>query len=280
MPRKPSSSAGSLGAHVRKRRLESGLSAADLAAKLGMSRSYLSLIENGDRDVGEKLARKIARALGDQPDLYVEWAREEAARPRTADDGESMLESFARNELRRRSDVPGALNVEVKVAKPSSVSHGRGRTAGDESITLAVPVVEEGTLPDPLPRGDDARYVRIDRAVLPAGERLDRPFAWEIASQGAALAPDILEPGDTVVVTQDPGDIVADELYAVKLDEGAVLLARVQIKDQVLLVMQPDGSVYKALHAGRRAVTSRIAGKVVVVIRPWRYTVLMPKLKR
>jgi transcriptional regulator with XRE-family HTH domain len=53
-----------LGRSIKLCRTNRGLSQEDLARKVGLSASYISLIEKGDRDPAVSTAEKIATALG------------------------------------------------------------------------------------------------------------------------------------------------------------------------------------------------------------------------
>lgn len=52
-----------VGLRIKERRKAAGLTQAELAAKVGISPSYLNLIENGKRSIGGKLLGAVARAL-------------------------------------------------------------------------------------------------------------------------------------------------------------------------------------------------------------------------
>jgi len=56
-----------IGARIRDRRQSLALKQADVAAKAGVSASYLNLIEHNKRRIGGKLLMSIARALGTEP---------------------------------------------------------------------------------------------------------------------------------------------------------------------------------------------------------------------
>jgi len=53
------------------------LSAQDLAKACGVSRSYITLIENGRRLPGIKVLPKIAEALGLKTDIVLNWYLED-----------------------------------------------------------------------------------------------------------------------------------------------------------------------------------------------------------
>src|SRR5690606_16175661 len=54
----------SVGLRLRQRRLTHGITQAALASRVGISASYLNLIEHGKREVGGSLLRRLAEALG------------------------------------------------------------------------------------------------------------------------------------------------------------------------------------------------------------------------
>ena len=58
---------------IRNRRNRLGMTGADLAKRIGVSPSYVSLIESGAKIPSPSVAEKIARALRDSPDLYHAW---------------------------------------------------------------------------------------------------------------------------------------------------------------------------------------------------------------
>ena len=65
---------GLTGSRIRERRVMAGLRQADLARKIGISASYLNLIEHNRRRIGGKLLLKIAAALAVEPHALTEGA--------------------------------------------------------------------------------------------------------------------------------------------------------------------------------------------------------------
>lgn len=59
--------------NLRTKREELGLSAEELANRIHISRSYITLLESGKRVPGKSLLPKIARALRVEKALVVEW---------------------------------------------------------------------------------------------------------------------------------------------------------------------------------------------------------------
>lgn len=53
-----------LGKRIKELRKEKGLTQIDLAAKIGIDRSYLGFIERGERNVSFDVMAEIAKALG------------------------------------------------------------------------------------------------------------------------------------------------------------------------------------------------------------------------
>ena len=65
---------GLTGSRIRERRSVAGLRQADLARSLGISPSYLNLIEHNRRRIGGKLLLDIAQVLGVEPSMLTEGA--------------------------------------------------------------------------------------------------------------------------------------------------------------------------------------------------------------
>ena len=59
--------------NLRARRKKLGLFAEELANRVHVSRSYITLLENGKRLPGKNLLPKIARALKLEKSIVVEW---------------------------------------------------------------------------------------------------------------------------------------------------------------------------------------------------------------
>ncbi len=71
-PRRPG---GGIPLHerIRERRRAKGMQAQELAERVGISPSYISLIESGVKIPSESVAEAIARALDDDVEMYVAW---------------------------------------------------------------------------------------------------------------------------------------------------------------------------------------------------------------
>jgi transcriptional regulator with XRE-family HTH domain len=65
------------GEHLRKERYKKRLTVEVVAKNCGISRSYITLIENGKRLPGKKVLPKIAIALGLEPSEVLNWYLED-----------------------------------------------------------------------------------------------------------------------------------------------------------------------------------------------------------
>lgn len=62
-----------VGRRIKVRRVELGMTQADLAQKLSVGQSNLSYIERGKRDVSVSLLAEIAQALKCRPEEFFRW---------------------------------------------------------------------------------------------------------------------------------------------------------------------------------------------------------------
>ncbi|MEM6888805.1 MAG: helix-turn-helix domain-containing protein [Pseudomonadota bacterium] len=93
------------GSRIRERRIMAGLRQVDLARSLGISASYLNLIEHNRRRIGGKLLVAIAQALKVEPSLLTEGAGEALVATLTeaaADIGAPTAETDRGEEFARR----------------------------------------------------------------------------------------------------------------------------------------------------------------------------------
>ena len=62
-----------VGRRIKVRRVELGMTQAELAEKLSVGQSNLSYIERGERDVSVSLLAEIAEALKCKPEEFFKW---------------------------------------------------------------------------------------------------------------------------------------------------------------------------------------------------------------
>jgi transcriptional regulator with XRE-family HTH domain len=67
-----------VGRRIKVRRVELGMTQAELAQKLSVGQSNLSYIERGERDVSVSLLEEIAIALKCKPDYFLQELRDAA----------------------------------------------------------------------------------------------------------------------------------------------------------------------------------------------------------
>jgi len=130
-PERPS---GSFGDYVKRRRETLGLTATALADQLGVSKSFVSLIESGARVPGEAHVRRLAEILGDDPDALAAWVRGEGLAGDTAEDlfirPWNLWPGLRLSVPSVHSACPVApVNVEVRLASPQAISFERPSSA-------------------------------------------------------------------------------------------------------------------------------------------------------
>src|SRR5438876_636165 len=77
------------GTWLREQREQKGWTQEQAAARLGVSQTYLSLLENGRRPVSQRLARKLERKFAVPPTVLPVTAR------KAPEDGQSLVEGLA-----------------------------------------------------------------------------------------------------------------------------------------------------------------------------------------
>jgi hypothetical protein len=219
------------------------------------SASYVFHIENGHKAPSEEVASRLAMALGDDPALYRAWAR---ARSRT--DLSTAMESA--ETLRRLLGAPPG----EALSEPAfpAVGNETGRVP-----LVRVPLLEEGADPD---HRDLAvlDWMDLDPKIFPPGLTPILPFAYRLTAHGVRRLPDLLHPGDCVVVSRADEPPMDDTAYAVRIGPR-VELSRVQRQGDDLVL--PAGTREReperlAAPAGGAA-SERIVGRVVVALRRW-----------
>jgi len=252
-----------------------GQSIRQFAEELGVSATFVSLVEAGKKTPSEDLAARWTELLGINPRVFLAWIR---SRPR--EDVQAALQGSA--EYRYVQEDP---NVQVRVAgfdqigfetvapqgTPRRPQKGKPPAPAREGA-LRVPLVHEGTDPSTEPLD----YVTVQEELL-RGERLVRPFAYRLSAQGVLRVFRTLQAGDYAVVSRESGPPDRREIYAVRVRNRIVLSRIMERGSDILLLLSDQGEAEIEAHRaeGGKA-RPLIVGRVVAAIRPLQYSVVKP----
>lgn len=242
-----------LGARIRVRRLQLGLTGADLAQRARISASYVSLIENGAKVPDEQVAAELARALEDDSDLYRAWVR--AARL-----GLQNLELLNRLEAASRTpaymslvesgqelpklaagDAGGELALRIRdvAARLTSPSPAEPRT--ESAAVISVPVLAPGADPSQLEGAHAGAWIAdvllVDRRLL--GPSPHALFACDVAERDLGHLRGVAQPGDRLVFDRARRH-APDRVCAVRHPAG-LRLSRVLVNGRSLLLLPGEG---------------------------------------
>jgi len=253
-----------------------GQSIRQFAEELGVSATFVSLVEAGKKTPSEDLAARWAELLGISPRVFLAWIR---SRPR--EDVQAALQGSA--EYRYVQEDP---NVQVRVAgfdqigfesaasqgKPQRPQKGKSPASAGEGV-LRVPLIREGpTHPRSLRRW----------TMLPSRRNC---FARAV---GPALRLPAFNPGGDARLQDAAGGRLCRcqprirppdrrEIYAVRVRNRIVLSRVMERGSDILLLLSDQGEAeIEALRAEGGKVRSLIVGRVVAAIRPLHYSVVKP----
>jgi transcriptional regulator with XRE-family HTH domain len=271
---------------IRTRRNQLDWSLAKLAVAAGLrSPSYVFHIENGTKAPSVAVARRLAAALGLDPELLAAWAR---TRHRS-DLGTALDASETVRHWLGRSRVEEAPAEESRPMTPTtagregpasrSLSHDASSAEpplhassaeSDVAEFVAITVLAEGDDPTREPVASRAiETVRIARALLPPVGAEARLVGYRLSAHGARRMPDALHAGDCVIVLLDAEPPGPDAPCAVRLG-GRVEIARVRMRDGVAHLPAPasaNDSEHSDVVLGPAG--GAIVGRVVVAFRRW-----------
>jgi transcriptional regulator with XRE-family HTH domain len=256
-----------LNRRIRTLRLRRGMTGMELARRSGVSPSYVSLIEHGEKTPSEDVAVRIARALGDREDVYRVWAATARMNEATRQAVWRLRGADRERQLLSRTTPPRSGEVELE--NSSGRASGAGAPAGfievmrrpgrprvaepfefpvshelaDDRQTpmLRIPILSPGAAPfgDPPPPEDIEALVALDARLLDRSSaaglvalRVDEANGREVATW--------LRPHDLVVLERRPHEFDPALLHAFLLPEG-LRLARAALAPG-LLVLLPDAS--------------------------------------
>ena len=267
---------------IRRRRLSLNLAGQELAERAGVSPAYISLIEKGVKIPSQDVAEAIAKALGDEPELYRAWAQ--SGRTGDMETAWAQLHNarrYYRDASLRRTLASGAdLPEEARQREHFAVPDNRFEAEEDRSWSpaarrprdtdlLEIPVLEDGDDPGPGPIHPDVvvDVLRLDPRVLGRAVPL-RPYAFRLSEDAIERVRDLFRPGDWVVLDSRPGELTADRVHAVRFDRRVILSRVLAKRDSLLLLPTEDRSDVQVLDLSPEEPLSRfIVGCVVVTIR-------------
>ena len=252
-----------------------GQSIRQFAEELGVSATFVSMVEAGRKTPSADTAARWAELLGINRRVFLAWIR---SRPR--EDVQAALQGSA--EYRYVQEDP---NVQVRVAgfdqigfetvalqgRPRRTRAAKSPTSAREGV-LRVPLVHEGTDPSTEPLD----YVTVQEELL-RGERLVRPFAYRLSAQGVLRVFRTLQAGDYAIVSRESGPPDRREIYAVRVRNRIVLSRVMERGPDILLLLSDQGEAEIEAHRaeGGKA-RPLIVGRVVAAIRPLQYSVVKP----
>jgi len=259
---------------IKRLRLMRGIAVHQLAEMIGISGSYIYLIESGDKIPDEDIARKLARALEDDERLYLAWVR--ASKPRKPQEALSADAEYAAMVQDGTIEVKMVASDQISFEPASPPVRSPNMRMSDFSAgsdVLRVPIIPIGTDPASS-KVEVLDYVSLQTDVIPAKDRsrIVKPFAYRVTGEAVRRVHRTLQEGDVVVISREPGEVEREEIYAVRF-EGRIVLSRIMDKGGAIVLFSDEGtSDIDVVHSsGRR---SPLAGRVVASIRPYQYTVL------
>lgn len=251
-----------------------GLAAYELAKRAGISASYLSLIESGQKLPSEKVAVDLARALGEDPDLYRAWVEtggepdlearvDRLERMRSFRESGGGMRDWQRGRMARR-------RVELEDTSPPFLAREvlELRLPGPPEM-LRVPLLDEGADPGPgASRAAASREtISIDPGLLDEGADPARLFAYRVSAKSIGNVSDAVSPGDVLVFAADPAGVDPAAIYAVRFRSRIVLSRIAYTKPTLFLMPGQPGQSPTAIPVDPRELRGALAGVVVAAIR-------------
>ncbi len=227
---------------IRSRRLQREWSLAKLAHASGLrSPAYVFHIENGNKTPSEAVARRIASALGLDSRLLAAWAR-----------------------ARGRADLGSALEASDTVRELLGRPAAHGVTDTPPDVVVDIPVLPEGADPD----AGAIEMLRLSSHLLPPLPPAARLIGYRLSAHGARRVPELLHPGDCVVVQLGPEVPAPDAPCAIRIG-GRVELARVRVREGAVYLPAPAGAADSGAIEERIGGAERVLGRVVLAFRRW-----------
>ena len=270
----------SLHRRIRTLRARRGLTGLELARRVGVSPSYVSLIEHGEKVPSEDVAVRIAQALDDREDLYRVWS----AMARMDERTRRALLSLSHTD----PDVAPYLELDSverdprTTVPPPHLAHAEEapplvRLFRKEALerALPVPLLVSGEIAS-TDRPSDAEIraaLAIDGALVGRGTA-DGLVALQVDEANGARVQSWLRPDDVAILDCRIRTIDPSRIHLVRLPDRPPAFSRLSLADgerTLWLLPDPgDGSPPERIDlADRIAATDMIVGAVVLTIRKW-----------
>jgi hypothetical protein len=130
---------------------------------------------------------------------------------------------------------------------------------------------------DPDSGAEPLEWITVEPELLESVERPRDPFAYRVTSREVLRVSRTIRPGDYAVLTRRVMPLEPEEIYGVR-SAGRVVLSRIVLKSDrlLLLLSDQDSQQIDVVQSEKENAQSLIVGKVLVIIRPWQYTVVSP----
>jgi transcriptional regulator with XRE-family HTH domain len=254
---------------IRNRRQQLGLRGRDLAERVGISPSYVSLIEKGAKVPDEAVALRIAAVLGDDEGLYRGWARAARLKPGELDQATRdlvnlrtmTLSPHARRMVERGTDVRDITMLDEGEPGTAPPLHPASRPK-------EAPAAGRGAAPPPPTLEARARDPLVQQAPASVPARLSDSLPWRDGDLSARREPEAPAPGPALVsVPLLPGGIDPDEVLA----GHAVARDTLRLDGKLLPHAREDTLFAYEVTTGdsARLRGTAAAGDIVVLRRTW-----------
>jgi hypothetical protein len=228
------------------------------------SAPHLYNIETGRKLPSEALAARIARALGENPDVFRAWIRAAARSDwRTTREATLFVDGFMRGggadrgpSLRLRRFEPAERERSPSVALRAVEPIRKGPTR------ILVPILAPGGEP-----GSSSRVtLRLDPSEFDGIVSLERPFAYPLGPGLHPRASALPEAGHAIL-SRDPGwPPDHNAIYAVRAGEGVTLAPVLWNGTGLLIAPRAGGSDFVLEPCdGERAGRALLRGRVILI---------------
>ncbi len=233
---------------IRTLRVRQGMTGTELARRAGVSPSYVSLIEHGEKTPSEDVAVRLARALGEQEDLYRIWAV--TARMNAATRA-AVMGSRAEPPLEKLDPEPPdcpqvSCPMREDAPRPAQPVHGWSQGGGARAeerpasaravhSLLDIPLLAPGSRGERPVHEETEEWLALDARLI--GRQSARGLvALRIDELGGQDAAPWLLPGDIAVIERGRHTLESRSLHVFRLEDGPLRVQRASLNEEVLIL--------------------------------------------